>query len=183
MSTAVITPMFRVSYPCVFKPILNTLSKKQEFSVEALFALGTDFTAMKHAAEEACFKKFGDDRKKWPKNLRSPFRDQAEKEKDGILPDGLIAGAIFIRFKSEKQPGVVDQHKVEILEESKFYAGCYARAHVNAYAYNNAGNAGVSFGLNHLQFLKDGEAFSGKPKVEDAFSAVSELQEDASSLF
>ena len=184
MSTAIVTPVFRASYPSVLKPTFNNLSKKNEFSVEAIFPPGEKLEAMKKAAEAACILKFGEDKSKWPKNLRSPFRDQNEKMKDGKLPDGMTAGAVFMRFKSEKRPGVVDQNKQEILEDSKFYAGCYARAHVNAFAYNNAGNAGVSFGLNHVQFVKDGDAFSGRPNVESAFTAIEgSTSGDASSLF
>lgn len=172
MSTAVVTPVFRVSYPSIFKPGFNKLSNKNEFSVEALFEPGADLSGLKKAAESAMIAKFGADKSKWPPISRSPFRDQKEKMKDGKLADGYKAGAIFMRFKSEKRPGVVDQNKVEILDDSKFYAGCYAKAHVNAFAYQKGANVGVSFGLNHVQFIKDGEAFSGRPRVEDAFEAV-----------
>lgn len=185
LKTDVVTTTFRASYPNVFKAAFNKLSNKNEFSIEALFAPGADLTAAKQAAKNALINKFGPDESKWPTNLRSPFRDQKEKIKDGILPDGCTAGAIFMRFKSEKRPGVVDQNKQEILEESKFYAGCYARAHVNAFAYQKGANAGVSFSLNHIQFVKDGDAFSGRPSVESAFTQVEGAGSgsDASSMF
>ena len=185
LKTDIVTPTFRASYPSVFKPQLNKLSGKQEFSLEALFEVGTDLTAMKKAAENACVNKWGTDKKAWPKNLKSPFRDQKEKEKEGKLPDGCTAGAVFMRLKSTKRPGLVDQNKVEIMEESQFYAGCFARAHVSAFAYSQAGNNGVSFGLNHVQFVKDGDPFSGRPNVESAFTAVEGAGEasDAASLF
>lgn len=183
--TDVVTPTFRISYPNVFKAAFNKLSNKNEFSIEALFSPGENLNALKTAAENAMLAKFGHDRSKWPPVTRSPFRDQKEKMKEGRLPDGCAPGAIFIRFKSEKRPGVVDQNKQEILEESKFYAGAYARAHVNAFAFQKGANVGVSFGLNHVQLIKDGEAFSGRPKVEDAFTAVEGAGqgEDAGSLF
>jgi hypothetical protein len=155
--TTVVTPVFRVSYPSVFKPKLNTMNGKNEFSLEALFDKTADLAILKKAAEQAIMNKFGPDQKKWPKNIRMPFRDQSEKMKDDKLPDGCVAGATFMRLKSDKRPGVVDQNTQPILDESQFYAGCYARAQVNAYAYDQAGNRGVSFSLNHLQFVKDGE--------------------------
>lgn len=188
ISTSTVTPVFRASYLNVFKPAFNKLNKKNEYSVEALFEPGEKLEHMKKMAEAACLKKWGTDRTKWPNKLRSPFRDQGEKMKDGKLPEGCAAGALFIRFKCDegKRPGVVDQNKTEILDPSKFQSGDYARAHVNAFAYDAGGNTGVSFGLNHIQLYKTGTPFSGRPKVEDAFAAVEgagQAATDASSLF
>lgn len=185
IKTDVVTPTFRASYPNIFKAAFNKLSQKNEFSVEALFSPDENLDAMKKAAHGALVKKFGADQTKWPTVTRSPFRDQKEKLKDGKLPDGCTPGAMFIRFKSEKRPGIVDQNKQELLDDSKFYAGCYARAHVNAFAFQKGANVGVSFGLNHVQLVKDGESFSGRPKAEDAFTAVegAGTAADASSIF
>lgn len=182
MST-VTTPMFRVSFPNVFKPRLNDLNGQDEFSVMALFAKDADMSAIKKAAQDAIVKKWGADQTKWPKNMRMPWRDQAEKAKDGKMPDGMVEGALFMTFKSRNRPTVVDQNLQEIIEPQKFYAGCYARASVGAFAYDNKGNRGVSFGLNHLQLMKDGEPLSGRPTVSSAFEAVGHANADAASLF
>lgn len=190
--TTVTTPEFRISYPKVFTPEINKLSKKSEYSIEALFPLKAEMGPLKAAAEAACIKTFGADKTKWPKNLRSPFRDQKEKAKDGKLPEGLIPGAVFMRFKCDStkhKPVIVDQNVQPIIEESKFYAGGWARASVNAFAYSQGGNNGVSFGLNSLQFTKDDQPFSGRPSVEEAFEPIAgsddEIQSDtdATSLF
>lgn len=176
MST-VTTPMFRVSYPQVFEAKLNELSKKAEYSVVALFPKGTDLSGLEKAAKEAMVKRWGVDPKKWPKNRRSPFRDQVEREKENdeglkYLPDGHEAGAIFMNLKTKNRPGLVNASCKPILDETEFYAGCYARAAVVAYAYDAAGNAGVAFGLQHIQKLKDGEPFSGRVSLEQAFSPL-----------
>lgn len=181
-----VTPIFRVSYPNVFKPKFNSLSKKQEYSIQALFPKGTDLAPMKLAAAEACMKKWGVDKSKWPSNLKNPFRDQADRAKNGVLPDGCEAGAIFCTFKSDSQPAIRDAANVSfITEPSKFYAGCYARAAVYAMAYDVNGGRGVTFLLNHLQFAKEGTPFSGRPPVEDAFAPIEEAAagSDAASLF
>lgn len=176
--TQILTPEFRVSFPKVFKAERNDLNGQDEFSVVALFPLGADLSKLKAAAKAACEKKWGTDQKKWPKNLRLPFRDQADREKeddDGnkYLPDGYVAGAIFMNLKSKKRPGLVDAKLQDIIDESDFYGGCYARAQVNAYAYDNKGNAGVSFGLNHIQKLRDGESFGAAARnASDVFEAV-----------
>jgi hypothetical protein len=43
---------------------------------------------------------------------------------------------------------------------------------LNAYAYDQAGNKGVSFGLLHIQKVKDGESFGNRTRAEDAFAPV-----------
>ncbi len=186
-SLSITTPVFRVSFPSVFKARRNEQNGKDEFSVQALFPKGTDLSAMKKMADAACVKKWGlkaAEMVKSPK-FKNPFRDQGEKIKDGKLPEGCEAGAIFMTFKSTNRPTVVDQDVQEILEPAKFYAGCYARANVGAFAYETKGNIGVSFGLNHVQFYKDGPPLSGRPTVESAFEPITttEAGGSADSLF
>lgn len=183
-----LTPIFRVSYPNVFKPKFNTLSKKDEFSLQALFKKGEDLSTLKKAAAEACTKKWGADQKKWPANMKNPFRDQGDRVKDGVLADGLEAGAFYMTYKSDSQPAIRDAANTSfITEPSKFYAGCWARASVYALAYDVNGGRGVTFLLNHLQFARDGEPFSGRPNVEEAFAPIEgmggEATKDATSIF
>jgi hypothetical protein len=166
MADNIITPKFRVSYPNVFRARKNDLNGKDEYSVVALFAKGTDLSALKAAAGAAAKEKWGD---KLPKNLRSPFRDQGEKEKDGKLPEGHEAGAIFMNFKALQRPGLVDGNRQAIIDENDLYAGCYARAQVRAYAYDQKGNCGVAFGLQNLQKMGEGDPLSSRVKAEDAF--------------
>ncbi len=180
MDTNAVTPIFRVSYPNVFKPRFNSLSKKNEFSIQALFKKGEDLAALKKAAAQACEKKWGADQTKWPKNLKSPFKDQGDMAKEGVLGDGLEAGAIVMNYKCDSQPAIRDAANTSfITEPSKFYAGCYARASVYALAYDVNGGRGVTFLLNHLQFAKDGAPFSGRPSVESAFQAIEGSEDGA----
>jgi len=168
----VVTPTFRVSYPNVFTARTNAMNGKEEFSIVALFKKGEDLSALIAEAQEATAKKFGADKAKWPKNMRSPFRDQADREKGGVLPPGYEEGAIFLNLKSLQAPSVVDQKIQPILEPKDFYAGCYARASISAYAYDMKGNRGVAFGLRNLQKIDDGESLGGVTKPEDDFEAV-----------
>ena len=187
--TGVITPQFRLSYPHLFTPQTNKLSGKEEYTCTALFAKGADLAVLKEAAKQATIDKWGPDPKKWPKNLRTPFRDQGDMEKeldDGtkVMPTGCEKGAVYLRMKAYKQPGIVDQKRQPILAEDDLYPGCWARASVNAYAYEQAGNCGISFWLNNLQKCKDDAPFSGRPKAEDEFSAIADdSTSDGDSIF
>jgi hypothetical protein len=178
----VITPKFRVSYPNVFTPKLNDLNGKNEYSLVALFKKGEDLTALKKAAEACLVEKLGADKTKWPKNLKSPFRDQGEKEKDGALPAGYEEGAIFLTLKSSQKPGLVDASNQDIIDPVEFYAGCYARASIRPYYYDQKGNKGIAFGLQNLQKLADGEPLGGaRVKASDEFEPVA--GGDAGGLF
>lgn len=184
--TSVITPEFRVSYPKVFKPEVNKLSKKLEFSVVALFALGADLSKLKAAAKAAAVKKFGPDETKWPKNagglpLMSPFRDQADREKEVegklVMPAGYVKGAIYLNLRSTQRPAVVDQNVQPILDESKFYGGCYAVASVNFSAFKHeSGKVGISAYLNNIQLSRDGDPFGTRTRAEDDFKAIDTAQ-------
>ena len=176
----ILTPPFRVSFPNVFKPKRNELSGKDEYSIVALFPKDADLTSLKKAAEAAITEKWGPDKTKWPKNLRSPFRDQGERKKDGKLPSGYEEGAFFLNLKSTQRPGIINQKREDIIDEADFYPGCWARASVRAYAYDNKGNRGVSFGLQNLQKVKDGEPLSGRPKAQDEFEPLEEMGSDSS---
>lgn len=168
----VTTPPFRVSYPNLFQPKKNELNGKDEYSVVALFPKDADLSKLKAAAQDAIVKKWGPDKAKWPQNLRTPFRDQGERAKDGKLPGGYEAGAIYLNLKSSMRPGIVGPDVQPIMDQTEIYAGCWARALVNVYAYDQKGNRGVSFSLQHIQKLKDGDPLGGRMRVEDAFTPV-----------
>lgn len=172
MAENVITPKFRVSYPNVFAAKKNDLNGKDEYSLVALFAPGEDLSTLKAAAKAAIVEKWGADQSKWPSNLKSPFRDQGEKEKSGVMPDGYVKGATFITLKSNQKPGLVDGNRQAIIDPSAFYAGCYARASVRFFAYDQKGNRGVSCSLQNLQKMGEGESLSGRVSAEAEFSPV-----------
>lgn len=171
-SQALNTPRFRGSYVNVFKTRKNELSGKDEYSIMALFPKGADLSAMKKAAQALLVEKLGADQAKWPKNMRNPFRDQSDLEKDGKMPEGCEAGAIFMNFKCTERPGVVDANVQDIMEERQVYSGAWFVANVRPYYYDQKGNKGVSFGLQNLQKVADGDPLGGRVRPTDAFKPV-----------
>lgn len=161
----VLTPKFRVSFPTVFVPRAAMDGAEVKYSITMLFPKDADLSRLKAIAKQAATEKWGD---KIPKDLRSPFRDGDTKELDGY------AGMIFVAASSKMKPGLVNGNREPIIDSGEFYAGCYARATVNAYAYDRNGNKGVAFGLQNIQKLGEGTPFSGRTKPEEDFDAVSE---------
>ena len=169
--TKIRTPTFRSSFVYLDKPRpgMNP-GDKEKYSIVMLFRKDDPALAeLKAACEAAAAKKWGNKR---PKDVRSPFRDGDEKDLDGY------AGMIYITASSEDAPGVVDQLK-NALDPKKVYSGCYARATINFFAYDKAGNRGVSAGLQNVQFVKHGEPFGSKRRAEDDFDEIESEDEPA----
>lgn len=173
------TPKFRVSFPAVFRAQANKDFPDQEpkFSLTALFAPDADLSALKAAAHAAAEAKWGANPKKWPKFRYETFRKHEEfaKENDDgklVFQMGMEKGGHLLRLSTKQKPGLIDKNNNDIIDETDFYAGCYARATVRAYAYETKGNCGVSFGLQNIQKLADGEPLTGRAKAQDEFSPI-----------
>ena len=165
-----ITPEFRVSFPVLFEPQLPHNAKptdKPRYSLTMLFPEGADLSELKAAAANAAAAKFGPDKARWPKGMRSPFRDGAEKEYSGYGP-----GVTFIKAWTFIRPAVVNRQREPITDSTEVYAGCYAKASLVASGYNSNGNSGVRFALQNVQKIRDGEPFSGRSSPEDDFSPI-----------
>lgn len=167
------TPRFRASFVSVAKPRVFQGESDGKFACTMLFNPDeVDLSTMEKCAEVAATEKWGP-KPKWPKNLRMPFRDGSEKAQlQGY------EGTIFVTATSKQRPGLVDKKLQPILDPEEFYSGAYGRATVIAFAYETKGNRGVSFALQNIQKLDDGEAFTGRRKAEDDFEAVEDSSDD-----
>ena len=166
MADIVMTPEFRVSFPAVFKPKRQKgdATSEPKYGLTMLFPKGADLSKLKAAAQEAVKEKWGD---KPPKSLRSPFRDQGEKEYEGY-----VEGAVFVSASSKQKPGLVDRQRQDIIDETEFYPGCYARATVTfkAYPARKAKQDVVACHVNNIQKLRDGNPLDGRTRAQDDFA-------------
>lgn len=176
----VLTPEFRVSFPWVFTPQKSDdPTKAPKYSVTMLFPKNADLSLLKKAAMDVMTEKFGPDKSKWPSSFRNPFRDQKDKA-DKFK--GYEPGCLFITATSKGMPGLVDANVQKIINPSEFYAGCYAVATVNAFAYDNKGNKGVSFGLRNIQKTRDGEPLGNRSNPESDFAPVGDAPASSESV-
>lgn len=174
-STTIVTPVFRLSYPSVFEPKYNELAKRDQYQITMLFdkkTAATDLKEMKELMAKMATWKFGSN----VKGLRNPFIDgdtaidslgQLRKEKNPSY-----ANMIVLNSWSKNKIGVVNAQRQPILDSDEIYGGCFCRAQLNAYAYEQGGQRGVNFGLMNLQKVKDGDPFGGRVRPEDAFTSV-----------
>jgi hypothetical protein len=170
MTTRVTTGEVRTSYFSALSARKNELNGKDEFSTQILIPKTDKDTlaALKAAAKEALTAKFGD---KIPKNVRNPLRDgDTETKTDGSPLGKEYAGHFFCNVKSTSKPGAIDTHGNDLIGNDDIVSGDYIRVSLNAYAYSQAGNNGVSFGLNNILLVRKGEALGGaKPTAASDF--------------
>lgn len=178
----VVTPPFRVSFPSVFEPSSFENSAPKYSTVMIFHPKDFDkkakaqFKAMEALLDDVSKEKFKKAVKDLPDNFKRAFRDGNEKEH----LEGYGDGTVFATCSSHQRPGLVDRDKTPILAEEDFYPGCWARATVTAYAYDNRGK-GVAFGLHNIQKLGEGQNFTGRvPADEDFDDDADEVWEDES---
>lgn len=162
VTDSVLTPEFRVSFPDVFTP--NTFGGGDPKYQLTMLVPKEDkaFIDKLKGLVGAAIKEQWPNKDKRPE-LQLPFQDGDSKEYDGY------EGHIAVRTSSKYRPGIVNARRDEIIDESEFYGGCYARAQINAYTWEFGGKSGVSFGLQNVQKLRDGDPFGNRANAAAAF--------------
>ena len=149
-----ITGVFRASYAHVFQPQAPKGDGEPKYQITMLFAKSDQASyqaicaAMNQALEDGVQKVFGGHK---PARPKMPLYDG-----DGVMDNGEpfgeeCRGCWVVRASSKVRPSVVDQDIQPILDPNGFYSGCYARASVNFFAFNQNGNRGVGCGLNNTE--------------------------------
>ena len=182
MADNLITPEFRAAFISVFRATAmknaDGSTSKPKYSIRACFPPKADLSALKKEANAAAVDKWGD---KIPKTLRSPFRLNEELEAPiiGIGDDWTI---MSFSANEDRRPGIVDAKLQDIIDDAEVYSGARYRAQIRAFAYENAGNKGVSFGLQNVQKLRDDDPLGGsRIPASKAFEAV-EVPAEAAGL-
>ena len=180
-SKKVITPVFRVSWPSLFKPV-SFEGGDPKYQVTCIVPKDFDdenhpdprrnnaqlMKKLRNAIEEVGKNAFGNNWPKIKKKMKAPCIRDGE-EYDG--KDGYGEDVEFFRLKSNEKnrPMVVDKRRNPI-DESDLYPGCYAIASCIVYPYFNFGG-GVSLALGNVQKVADGDSFVGRTTPEDDFEA------------
>ncbi len=163
-----ITPEAILSYPHLFTPQPGMNGGPAKFSASFIFVEGSDLDALKRAAVAVAKDKWGDKAVDMIRGgkLRMPFRTDWEDK-------GYPENSTFIGARSKNAPGLVAwDGETIITDEKEFYPGVIVRAQISAFAYDTNGNKGVSFGLDNIQKVREGERLDGRISAKNAFDAV-----------
>ena len=172
MTTRVVTGKVRTAHCYVCAARRNELNGKDEFSTQIIVSKDDTATvsALKAAAKAALSAKWGD---KVPAKVRNPMRDgDTETKADGSPMGDVYKNSFFMNVKSMQRPGIIDANGVELIGSNDVSGGDYVRVSLNAFAYDQAGNRGVSFGLNNVQLLSKGESLGGRSSAADDFGVA-----------
>lgn len=126
---------------------------------------------------------FGSSFKLTSKSPLSPFKDT---DKDEKITNEAMKGCIVIRAKNKKPPYIIGPAKVngafpELSEKqvSDIKGGDWGKLLVSVFSYEQQGG-GVSFGLDTVQFWKQGEAFGqGRSRMLESAEELETDLEDA----
>lgn len=184
MAKRFITPLAILSYPHLAEAQKsNQAGKPAKFSAAAVITAETlqdaeekaKFDAIKKGLIEVGTEKFGD---KFAQLVKS------DSFKKGIRTDSesknYPAGSVFLTARSVNQPGLVYSYAdpatkkaaivpVELIKKV-FYPGAIVRLLVSIFGFDQEGNKGLSFGLDGVQFVKDGPRIDDRVAAEDAFN-------------
>lgn len=188
-ATKVITPKATLSYPHLDKPQAANQdgTGKQKYSAALVFRAGSDLSQINAAIDAVA-------EAKWPGKSKIMFAQGALKHpiRRDVDQKGYPEGSVFMNVRSDLPPGIVYSHagpdgKPATVPQDKIrsdlYAGCEVRASVAAFAYDTNGNKGVSFALNNVQKIGEGERLDSRIAAENEFVAdLSQAPADLSSL-
>lgn len=148
-----------------------------QYSVSLLFKKKQDLTALRKAVATAAIEKFGTGAIK-DGVLTSKYKDPFREADDMENPIPGYSGGVFITAKSKTKPGIVDTDLEQITDPMDFYPGCVCRASIVPFAFDKKGSKGVTFLLNNLQKIKEGDRLDGRKRAEDEFDAVEDSDDD-----
>lgn len=175
----VVTGPVRLSYVHVFEPHSNQADQDPKYSLTMLIPKSDTKTiadikaAQKLALENGKAKTFGGS---IPKNWKNTLHDGDEEADLEKNPE--YEGHYYMAVNSKNQPGLVDRKLNPVMDKAEIYSGCWARVQIGAFAFNNQGGKGVSFGLNHVMKWADDEMFGGRMRAEDAFGDIADDEDD-----
>lgn len=99
---------------------------------------------------------------KTPINVGSDLGNETYSDLDGMK---------HANVGNTRKPGVVDKSMDPITDPDELYSGAKYRASLTAYAWDHpTGGKGVSFSLNNVMKVEDGEPLDGRTSPEDDFA-------------
>lgn len=174
-----VTPLSRIVWPSLFTPsaMRGADAGEAKYQITVLIPKTANIDVLKAAANDVATEKFG----KKATSIRSPFRKTAEKDS---LADIAEEFPFYITARSKDRPGVVGPNGKTVDDPEQVYSGRWARVSIQAFAYDQRGNKGVSFGLQNVQLLDQDDPLAvggSRVSAESEFEAVEGAGDDAKS--
>ena len=116
---------------------------------------------------------------KWgkvPAKFKNPIKDGDEiVDDDGELKYPEFKGCFTLQAATKRRPGIVNAQLQPITDPDELYSGAYYRATMGTFAWDHpTGGKGVSFNLNNVQKVRDGEPLDGSTSADKDFAGFAE---------
>ena len=158
----------RLSYPHLFEKWAGEEGQEKKYSARFLLSKKT------HKAEIAALRehleKFQKENGKGKKAAPRKWFFRDGDHEDETAEE--VKGHWYIASSEKIRPNVINKDKSPLTEEDDvIYAGCFVNALINPWWQNNKFGIRINANLLAVQFVKDGERFSGvsRPDVDEAF--------------
>lgn len=175
MATKMILKNVRLSYANLFEAREN---KSGDLRYSTALLIPKDHPQvddLKAAIDKEGEEKFG---KKWASMAKKSYPLHDADEDGKAEDDPNYEGMYYINTSSKRQPQVVDRQVQKIFDDSEIWSGCYANVSIAVFPFDVPENKGVSFGLNNVQKMKEGERLGGAPNADEEFEAMDDDDED-----
>ena len=177
-TTKIITGKVRLSYVALLEPKAFEGQEAKYSTVILIPKTDKETINRIKKAQKAAYEAAKNDKLKgvkWEK-VKTTLRDGDEEMDTDEHPE--YAGHYFMSVSSKSKPQIIDKYKHPVVSEDEVYSGVYARVSLNAYAYNTAGNKGISCGLNNVQIVAQGDYLGGRSSADADFDEWEDDEED-----
>lgn len=177
-NTKVILQNVRLSYVALLEP--KAIQEGQDPKYSCMILIPKDDTANLKRIEraiDAAFEAGKSGHLKGVKRdrLKITLRD-ADEELD-LEANPEFEDHMFMNVNSANKPGLLNKYKEKTDSQDDIYSGVFAHVSLNFYAYNTAGNRGVTAGLNNVLSLGRGDYLGGRASADSDFADF-EVEDD-----
>lgn len=188
--TDIVTPPVRLAFPALFVPRPKHPRTPEKITYQATLLLPPtlDLKPYVAAIQAAAVAKWGSVPPLAGRCM--PLKDAGTKKYKGF-----VAGWRYFKAESKFEPQVRDQAKqpvflvgptatpeererARLIAEQRVFAGCWVRAYVGAYAWQDGADRGVSFNLNAIQLVRADDRLDGRLDADQVFDEI-DVSEDA----
>lgn len=167
----------RLAFPQIWEP--KTVNGEGEPSFSALLIIDAKDPQIKlieAEIEKTALNKWGAKAQEMMRLMKAKGNLALHNGEEKANYDGFGEGTMYVscRAKASQRPLIVDRNRNMLtINDGRPYAGCYVNAMVDFWAQDNNYGKRVNAQLGGLQFVQDGDAFSGSaPVTPDAFDSL-----------
>lgn len=164
MGTRVFIPKVRISYAQQLFTAKKVNATDADAKFGSTFIIPADSPALQELAAAVAAETQTAHPNGAPQNFRAP--PWHDGTKDGF------PGFVMVRAYAKTRPYVVDGNLQPIIDPSVVYSGCVVNASLSVYTYPPKPTPGVTFGLDGVQYVGDGERLDGRPTVDQMFQKI-----------